>query len=146
MTQQITKAKAEVVSAEIQEAVEAILERHGISKGKIKYGYGAWFEWKITATAFEEGLNGVNMASREASYYTQFGWTAYGQAPNYEQTQLTAPLGTKFVSNGKEYVFAGVDAKKRKYPIFAVEADTQKPMYFTETVITKINRAARVTV
>lgn len=144
MTSTITKEKAQAVSTEIKQAVEEILTRHNMNLSQIRTGHGEWFEFKVTATAIDLGLNGVNMATKEAQYYQRFGWTVYGHGPDFKSEELIAPLGTMFTSQGKTYLFAGCAPSRKKYPIVATEVGKTEPIYFTETVVAKINKAATV--
>lgn len=142
VTTQVDKATAKVVTEEIQEAVAAILAKHNLQPGKINFGYGDYYEIKVQAHAIELGLNGVNTASKYATYYTKFGWVAYGD--NGEAQQLTAPLGTKFTYNNREVIFAGIDSAKRKFPIVVTDAQTGEIRLLTEAAIQRINLAGQV--
>lgn len=140
----ISKEVANVVSAEIDKAVREILANHGLLAGKTTIGCGEWFDYKIVATAIDLGPNGVNLASREANYYKKFGYTAYAGEDDFTGVELTAPLGTAFTSSsGKVMAFSGVDAKKRKTPIMAIEISTGKTFLFADAAIATINKAAQ---
>lgn len=129
----VTKAQASVISNEIQAAVDAILSKHGLVAGKVRTTYGDMFAFKVEATPLVKGENGVNLESIEAKDYLRFG-NSYG---------LNAGLlGKKFVSNGDEYVFAGIAISRKKYPIVATKVLTGTTMFFTETVKTKLNALA----
>lgn len=132
----ISKETAQTLSKEMDAAIRDILTKHGLEVGKVSMGYGEWFEFKVTAVAVSLGLNGVNLSSKEASYFTKFGYTAYDD--NFNATQLTAPLGTRFQG---DYAFAGIDSKKRKNPIVALDLKTNKIVYFPEAVVARINLA-----
>jgi hypothetical protein len=137
----VSKETAQAVASEIDKAVRDILAKHGLESGKTSMGYGEWFDFKITATAVELGLNGVNLASKEATYYTKFGYTAYlgGDIVSDTGTPLTAVLGTRFQG---DYFFAGIDAKKRKNPIVAIDRKTGKTVFFAENIIPRLNLAS----
>jgi len=136
----VDKALANIVGTEIDKAVREILAKHGLEAGRTSIGCGEWFDYKIVATAVELGLNGVNLATKEAKYYTKFGFTAYlGGDDDFVGTELTAVLGTRF--NG-DYAFAGIDAKKRKNPIVALDIKTGKTVYFQESIIPRLNLAS----
>lgn len=141
MTTGISKQTAQAVTEEIQQALQVIFAKHNLEVGKISTGHGDWYEFKVQATAISLGLNGVNMASRYAVYYTKFGWTAYGE--NFEATELTAPLGTKFSYNNRDVIFAGVDSAKKKFPIVVQDAQTGEVRLLPELAIPRINLAAK---
>jgi hypothetical protein len=142
MTTSIDKATAQAVATEIQEAILAILAKHNLQESKTVWKYGEWFEMKVEAIAVERGLNGVNLASKEAMYYTKFGWTAYDD--NYNASELTAPLGTIFPMKGQNYAFAGIDPKKRKFPIYARRISDGVMVGITENMIPTINLHAQM--
>lgn len=138
-TYAVSKEKAAAVSAEIKEAVEKILAKHELQIGQIRSGHGEWFEFKVTAEAIQQGPNGVNLASKEATYYTKFGFTAYDD--DYKATELVAPLGTIFKNGTKEYVFSGVNPQKRKFPIQARRTSDGEMVGLPEAIIPVINMA-----
>lgn len=140
----INKETANAVATEIDAAVRDILAKHGLQAGKTTIGCGEWFDYKIVATALTLGENGVNLTSKEATYYTKFGYTAYAGEDDFTGIELTAPLGTRF-SGGqplKDYAFAGVDTKKRKNPIMALDLSTGKTVYFADAIVKRVNLAA----
>lgn len=143
MTTTIDKTKATQVAQEMKEAINAILAKHGLQVSATKMGYGEWYEYKVTAVAIAEGPNGVNLATKEAQYYEKFGWQVYGQAPNFEVTELKAPLGTGFTHGGKKYAFAGVAPQRKKYPIVAINLATKEQVFFPEAVVPIINAFAK---
>jgi len=139
----VSKETATQVAQEMKTAMEEILKRHNLDTQQVKWGHGDWFEWKITATAIELGPNGVNLATPEAQYYTKFGFSAYGQAPNFTQTELTAPLGTEIQVQGQTLYFAGIAPKKRKFPIAVINASGEM-MFLTEASVATLNKNAQV--
>ena len=132
----INKELASTVSKEIQQAVDAILKKHNLVVSKTTVGCGEWFDYKVTATMLEEGPNGVNLSSRDAQYYTKFGFTSYDRECN--PTVLTAPLGTLFTSGKRVFAFGGVNSN-RKNGILGIEVSTGAEYYFAETVVRVIN-------
>lgn len=139
----ISKETGQAVAAEINEAVRAILAKHGLEAGKTVTGHGEWFEYKVTAVAVTLGDNGVNLSSKEATYYSKFGYTAYAGDDDFTGVELTAPLGTRFNAGRplQDYAFAGIDAKKRKFPIMAIDLQTGKMVGFPDSVVSRINLA-----
>lgn len=141
---EVTKQQAISLSAEIKEAVDAILAKHGLSGQKVKTAYGEYYKFSLEAFAKNEGVNGVNLSSKEATYFTKFGYTAY-TVDYRNSTELVAPLGTKFSGGtpAKEYVFAGISPTRRKYPIAAIDVATGATVFFPDTMVAIINRAIK---
>jgi hypothetical protein len=135
----ISKELASTVSKEIQQAVTDILKKHNLVVSKTSVGCGEWFDYKVTATALEEGPNGVNLSSKEAQYYTKFGYTSYDE--EFQPTVLTAPLGTLFTVSKRVFAFGGINPKKKNC-ILGIEVLTGRATaeyYFGETVVRVIN-------
>lgn len=139
-THQVSKETAQAISAELRKAAEEIFAKHGLQTSKQVSKYGEWYDFRIEAVAIEEGLNGVNLASKEASYYSQYGWTAY--ASDFTPTELVAPLGTIYKDGrGDEFVFAGIDPKKKKNPIVLTRLG--KTYNAPESIISALNSAVK---
>lgn len=139
----ISKAKAEAVINELSPMIKEVLARHGMDPS-FAWKYGDWFELKLKASAIETGPNGVNLGSPEAQYYTKFGFTTYESIAAGLSGALTldAPLGTIFVHKGVSYAFAGIAAKRSKYPIVGRNMSDGTITFFTEKSIGTINKAA----
>lgn len=132
----IDRDTTEMIMDEVRDAAKTIFAKHGLEFSKIRGKYGDLLSITLEGVKIERGASGVNLLSSEAQYYTRFGFSALsGQ-------KLTAPLGTKFINGGKAYIFAGIAAKRRKYPIYCLNADTSTPVLFTEALIATINNAA----
>lgn len=132
----IDKYTAIEIAEELKAAATEIYTRYGLTAPKIKTTYGSILRISLESTKLERGEGGVNLQSEEAQYYTRFGFnTLSGE-------KLTAPLGTRFSSSGKDYVFAGIAARRRKFPIYCLHATTLEPILFTESAVSKINAAA----
>ena len=127
----VSKATAQAIIEELGPIVKEVLTRHGLEAPKLKWSYGAWFELKATAAVLELGPHGVNMESKEASYYNSFGFSG-----------LDAPIGTVFSAKGETYVFAGIAAKRPKYPIYALNISTNTYTFFQGGAVKIINAAA----
>jgi hypothetical protein len=137
---EVTKQQAVSITAEIKEAVDAILAKHGLADPKVKTTYGDYYKFTLEACAKNEGDNGINLSSKEATYFTKFGYTAYDE--KFSPTQLVAPLGTVFTVNGKEFAFGGIASSRKKYPIVGVSTEDGRTTLFTDAVVAKINKAA----
>lgn len=139
-TMTITKAAAQAVANELEVEIKKVLALHGMEVSNFSTKYGAWFEMKLAASPLLRGANGVNLNSPEAEYFTRYGYRAYGVASH--GVELTAPLGTLFESKGETYAFAGIAAKRRKFPIVGRNIEDGSIVFFTEALITRLNAAA----
>lgn len=135
----IDREEARDIAEDVKAEVTEIFKKYGLSAPKMRTTYGGSIRITLEATKVVIGEGGVNMESEEAQYYTLSGFAAV-RAGSVEK--LTAPLGTKFVSSGKEYIFAGIAARRRKYPIYCLDANTREAILFTDSAISKINAAA----
>lgn len=138
-TKTITRGVALEVTNEIKAAIDEIFARHGFAAPTLKTTYGDSL-YKLAIETTPEVLNesGINLKSKEALYYTRFGFTDYhGAIP----TNLTAPLGTRFTSRGETYAFAGIAASRSKYPVVGINVDTNQTTFFTSAIIGRINSA-----
>jgi hypothetical protein len=131
----IDRETLRVIADELTPIIEAALKRHGLDAPKMQWKYGAMLELKMTAAELSEGPNGINLGSREAQYYTRFGFPG-----------LDAKLGTVFSVKGEEFAFAGIAASRRKYPIYAKNIETGAYIFYTEMVVATINAAAKAAV
>jgi hypothetical protein len=133
----IDKVTAEAIMDDLRDVVAEVFGKYGLAAPKMRGKYGHSLQISFEATRFERGEGGINVQSQEAQYYKTFGFKTLSG------TKLEAPLGTKFSSSGKEYIFAGIAAKRRKYPIYCLHADTLAPTLFTDHAVTLINSAAK---
>lgn len=134
----VSKETANAVAKELQTVITEVLAKHGLSAPKVSIGYGEWFDLKVVASALTLGPNGVNLTSKEATYYTKFGYTHYEGDADFEGKELKAPLGMLFGPD-KKYAFAGIDSKKRKNPIVALDTTTGKIVFFDSNIVTRLN-------
>lgn len=139
----ISKSEAAEIAAELEPLIKATFAKYGLDAPKISWKYGAWFEYKVAGSLLTLGDNGVNLDSPEARYYTSFGHTAYSGGAF---TKLVAPLGTKFTVRGTMYIFSGIAAKRKKYPIYAYNVDDATYTFFADSVVNTINEAAKESV
>ena len=136
----VERDKASEITAEIKAAIEDIFRKHGMAEPTCRTGYGDVYQLKIESSPVELGAGGVNLKSQEAQYYTKFG---FGDVVSGKAVTLTAPLGTTFESRGETYVFGGIAAKRRKYPIVGINVDTGTTTLFTTVLIERLNAAAK---
>lgn len=132
----VSKEVARDLVDELQPLLNEVFGRHGMAAPKVTWKYGAWFEVKAEGTLYERGDNGVNLNSPDAQYFTLFGFS------DINGLKLSAPLGTKFKSRGVEYIFGGIAAKRRKYPIVGISTISGETTLFTEGMVGIINAAA----
>lgn len=134
----VSKDKCTEVSREINAAIMDIFAKHNLKVTKTASKYGDNYEFKIVAEAQMISEDGINLASPDAIYYNRFGYTAYLGVSIQDEIKLTAPIGTKFESNGKTFAFAGVRSRG-KNKILAVEQESKKTFIFTDAMISRIN-------
>jgi hypothetical protein len=136
----ITRGIALDVTNEIKAAIDGIFARRGFASPTLKTTYGDnLYKLAIETTPDVRNESGINLKSKEALYYTRYGFTDYdGATPR----KLTAPLGTWFVSKGENYTFAGIAASRSKYPIVGINLDTNETTFFTAAIVGRINDAA----
>jgi hypothetical protein len=131
----ISKSQCELLIEELKPVINEIMARHNMD-AKFNWKYGALFELKMTATSMTKGPNGVNLDSVEAQYFTKFGFS------DFAGRTLNAPLGTLFESRGETYAFAGIAAKRRKYPIVGLNIIDGTMTLFTDMLVSKLNEKA----
>ncbi len=137
----VSKEKCTEVSREIDAAIADIFAKHNLKVTKRASKYGDNYEFKVVAEALMISEDGINLASPDVVYYNRFGYTAWLGANLEDRVQLTAPIGTKFVSGGKTYAFAGVRSRG-KNKILAVEQESKKTFIFADAMIKFINAKA----
>jgi hypothetical protein len=138
----VAKATAQAVSAEIKEAVDAILAKHNLQVNKLNTKYGDLYEFKIQASPINLNEDGINMTSTEVLDYQRFGYYATVITPDkkVEFASVTAPIGTKVKLNGKVYAFAGIRSRGKNKLIFKCVADG-KNYVFSDQAILELNKA-----
>lgn len=141
----VGKKFAEAVSKEINSAIEEIFKKHGLKVTKTQTTYGDSYAFKVQATIPQMGANGVDLSSKEAIEYERFGysWFKVEADRSYAYIKLEAPLGTEFVVNAKTYIFAGVNHRKQKFPIYAINKADGKHYGLPDSVVPMINAAAK---
>jgi hypothetical protein len=113
----ITKQQCQEIDAEIDAAVNAILEKHGLQKTKRRSTYGDFYRYTIEAAAVLTNEEGVNLAAPEA-----IAWIA--NAPMLGFRKPEEALGSKFSYAGRTFFLIGFRPRARKHPIVArSEAD-----------------------
>lgn len=132
MSHNITRQTATAVAKEVEAAVAAIFAAHGLAAPKVKTTYGDYLKIALESSPEVKGDNGVNLASPEAIAYQRY-HSLYKLPDN--------ALGTKFVVQGKEFVFTGISPNRPKYPINAVAVADGKGYKFGESVAARITAA-----
>lgn len=138
MSEVVSKELTSEVSAEIQAAIAPILAKHGLTLTKFTSKYGDSYGVSISASPTVLSESGVNLASPEAIYFERFGYTAWLGKGLDDRVELTAKLGTKFTTAGKEYVFIGIRSRGKNKVV--AERDG-KSFVFADSVVPTINKA-----
>jgi hypothetical protein len=116
----VTREQAKEITAEIHQAVSAVLKKHGLDIESSKSMFGDWYEFKVRACQVKK-VNGVNVESIIAKQWILEAWY-YG----FSEEQAQKLLGTPFIGkkvNGQEIVLAGYNARKQKMPFIGQTAD-----------------------
>lgn len=135
----VTREVASQIGKELRECAEKLFAKYGLEIQKANTKFGDQFEFKIVAVGVDLDENGINLNSPEAQYYSRFGYEGWLGSTLESRVKLVAPLGTKFTVNGTEYAFAGVEPRKKKFPILAVRVSDKKRFGFAENVIPTLN-------
>lgn len=138
----VSRQQATAIADELMQAIKDVMAKHNMEVKPPKIQFGDCFTMKIEATPVQEGLNGVNLNSMEATYYQRFGFNGFNEKTG-QMIPLTAELGTTFMNCNDEFIFSGVNAKRRKYPICAIRKRDGVHLGFAEGVIPTINSASK---
>jgi hypothetical protein len=143
----VSKATAQAIIDELGPAINEVLTRHGLEAPKLQWKYGDWLELKATASLLEVGPHGINLQAPEVRYYQEYGYKSYidDKPGNIKPSvKLEAPIGTLFSAKGGTYAFAGISTSRRKYPVRALNIETNAYTFFVPAIIRRINEAAGV--
>jgi hypothetical protein len=155
----ISKEKCQQISAEIDEAIKSILAKHEITVSKRSSKYGELFKYTLEAVAVQINEDGINLASPDVTAFQRMGysgWVPSNQPPTVTKspqgheivtglgayTPITAPIGTRFVSNGKVFAFAGIRSRGKNV-ILGIEIKTKKTFVFADQIIPTLNSSAK---
>ena len=141
----VSREKTREVVAEINAAVLEILEKHNLKLTKQTGKFGDEFGYSVTASAIQVNEDGINILSPDVVAYERNGYFAVWGNAGVDQdcTHLTAPIGTKFVSNGKTFAFAGIKSRG-KLKIIGVETVSKTSFLFADSIAKKLNEAGGV--
>lgn len=115
----VDKKTAQAVTAEIQAALQEILEKHGMEQGKVSIKYGEIFKVTFEATPVALNENGVNVNTPEAQ-----SWLYLGEYRGFANP--ASVLGTTFTMNGKTFKFVGFNERAPRMPVVAVDVKDGK--------------------
>jgi hypothetical protein len=143
----VAKATAQAVSAEIKEAVEAILAKHNLEVTKLTTKYGDVFAFNLQASPLNLNEDGINMTSAEVIDYQRNGYGAFisddkGGSVMGDFVEVTAPIGTKVTLKGKVYAFAGVRSRGKNKLVFKCITDG-KTYVFEDRMVLELNKAGK---
>lgn len=119
----VSKELAIQITKEIDESVKEILAKHNLQLFKQSTKYGDEFSYTIKAVAVTLNETGVNVNSPEAQ-----NWLAVGTSYGFKNPANV--LGGTFVNARKEYKFIGINLRKEKFPLSAIEVATGKQYGF----------------
>ena len=121
----VSKNEAQTLTKEIQEAVAAILVKHGFADPKIRTSYGDYYKFTLEASPDNTDENGVNLSSKEAVAYNQL-HKAYDLPSGL--------LGKRIKIKGEWLTFAGIASTRPKYPYSFIKEDGTKTL-FTAAIV-----------
>lgn len=128
----LTKAEAQAVVNDLQATIETVFAKHGLDRPKVRTTYGETLRIAITASQLQLDDAGINTASPEAMAYDRY-HRSYG---------LNAGLlGAEVKVHGDSYIFLGIAAKRRKYPIMLRSVTTGKTMLYSTDLVPRLNAA-----
>jgi hypothetical protein len=132
----ITASQAKVIGAELDAAVEQVLTKHGLVKGKRMARYGDMFKYSIEATELALNADGVNTRSKEA-----LDFIAYSRSLGFKDG--AAAIGQKFDIFGpygvaEQYILLGYRPRARKHPILVQKVSDGKNYIMPLAVLRKV--------
>jgi hypothetical protein len=113
MKDQITKEQGRAVTKEILEAIQGVLDKHGLTLDSQKSNYGDIYGITIRATRASLNENGINTNSLEATAFLL-------NAQHHGVTDTVEALGKPFTYRGEEYRVIGYNTRARRRP-FMIE-------------------------
>ena len=119
----VSKSLAIEITKEIDESVKAILAKHNLQLFKQSTKYGDEYNYTVKAVAVTLNETGVNLNSPEAQ-----NWLAVGTSYGFKNPSDV--LGSTFIHARKEYKFMGINLRKEKFPLSAIEVATGKQYGF----------------
>jgi len=123
MGDNINRAQAQEITAEILEAVSGILAKRGMQARPSRTGFGEYYTFKLEAVKVVTGRNGVNLTSKEATFWSAM-CSYIGLTPD--------DLGAQFIVDGDTYTLLG-GRNAGKFPVVALNNTTGKKVCFGET-------------
>jgi hypothetical protein len=116
----VSKELAKKVTAEIDAAVQAILQKHGLSSEQVSTKFGDLYQYTIKASAVEL-VNGVNVESIHAKDWIVNAWE-FGFSQEQAKKHLGQEIPGKLISGQKVYL-AGFAPRKQKTPFIGMTED-----------------------
>jgi hypothetical protein len=105
----ISRAAAKAITTEIDTAVKAILDKHGLTAGQVKTNYGYQYKYTITASIPVVNDDGFDIGTPEAQMFL-----ICAQSHGFPNPQDT--LGKEFTANGKRFIVTGYNSRAPKFP------------------------------
>lgn len=122
----LSRQDATVITNEILAAVNEILDRHGLERGKVSSTYGDQYSFKVTASEVVKNGNGANVQDPYSRNLVEL-LTMSGLTDE----QAESVIGAEFNMNGTEGLrIVGVNYRARKMP-FVYENPTDGKRYKT---------------
>lgn len=136
-----TAVDVRVIGQEIDDAIEAVLEKHGLRAAPHRITYGPTLTYKVEISKVDLDENGFDRGSPAAIEWLTLGNYKICSVFNAWGTDNPAPftaeqaLGCEFTSQGRRFRLVGMNQKARKYPLLGEEIGTGKRYKFQPGVL-----------
>jgi len=123
---EFTKNEAVALTAELKDAMQLLLEKHGLKLANHHTTYGNVYRLKIEVSKPNVNDDGFDEGTREARDYRDM--AGYYRLP-------VEALFTEFSSSGRRWRLMGLNPKARKYPVVAVDIRDGKEYKLTVEMV-----------
>ena len=114
---EFSKTEAVALTAELKDALQLVLEKHGLKVAKLHTTYGEIYRFKLELSKPNVNADGFDEGTQEARNYTDMA--------DFYRLPVDA-LFTEFFAHGRRWRLMGLNPKARKYPVVAVDLNDGK--------------------
>lgn len=139
MNEGISRSKAKAVTADIELAIQTVLEAHGLTQEKVSTKYGSNYEVRVVANFAVLNDKGVNIRSEYAQEFLVF--AQYN--PLFDGVDAKDVLGTRYFFQGQEYIFEGWNSRAPRFPVVATRVHDGAKYKQTDGVLNAVVEAYR---
>ena len=123
---EFSKTEAVELTAELKDAMQLVLEKHGLKLANYHTTYGNIYRLKVELSKPNVNDDGFDEGTREARDYRDM--AGYYRLP-------VEALFTEFSSSGRRWRLMGLNPKARKYPVVAVDTRDGKEYKLTVEMV-----------